>query len=79
MFKLKFIARGSSTSRPYIIRETFQETPDRSVDEYVHKYLTDTLFRHGFREVRVVIQRFDEFKVLHTHETLSIKLERGRR
>ena len=79
MFKVKFIAKGSPKTRPYIKREHFEETSEHSVDEYVREYVREALFRHGFREVRVVVQRLDDLKVLHAHETLTVKIEGGRR
>jgi len=79
MFKIKFIARRSHKARPYVKREWFEETSKKSIDEYIREYVRDALFRHGFREVRIVVQRLDEIKVLHPHETLNIKINHGGR
>ena len=41
MFKLKFVAKRSHKSRPYIVRETFVETQNKSVDEYVREEMKE--------------------------------------
>ena len=79
MFKLKFVAKRSHKSRPYIVRETFVETQNKSVDEYVREEIKKALFLHGFTDVRVTIQRLDDLKVLSTQETIRVSLNGGRR